>query len=125
MKKNTHNTEKRIFQAACNVFLLYGYHGASFQQIAITADVHKSAIHYYFRSKERLYYKVVSSVIADILNTDIHLLNKELIYAQRWFLITELYNNKSLFEDVLKELFGVYWKEKLYKLKKVLKIKQP
>ncbi|MBN1462903.1 MAG: TetR/AcrR family transcriptional regulator [Paludibacteraceae bacterium] len=53
-------TENKIIHAAKSVFLFYGYHGATLQQVADLAGVHKSAIHYYFRSKERLYENYIS-----------------------------------------------------------------
>ena len=49
--------------------------------------------------------------------------NQKLIDVHRWFIYTELYNNKNLFENVLKELYVVDWVEKLDVLKKVLEIK--
>ena len=94
------NTEERIFQAACNVFLLYGYHGATFQQIAILAGVNKATIHYYFRSKEKLYGKVVIFVLENIFKAELIFANKKTDEKQRWFLFTELYNNQNLFERV-------------------------
>lgn len=118
------NTEDRIFEAAKNIFLLYGYHGTRIQQISDTAGIHQSAVHYYFRSKDKLYGKVVSFVIENILNENNKFVtNQKLIDVHRWFIYTELYNNKNLFENVLKELYVVDWVEKLDVLKKVLEIK--
>jgi len=89
---------------------LYGYHGTTLQQIANKAAVNKAAIHYYFRSKERLYVKVVNNVIDDILKTKNGLIsNQEIIEQQRWFLYTEMYNNKILFESTLIELYANEW----------------
>ena len=59
MPNDNLSTEDLIFQAANNIFLLYGYHGTTLHQIAVMAGVNKSAIHYYFRSKEKLYGNVV------------------------------------------------------------------
>lgn len=122
MVNKLRNTEDRIFKAACDVFLLYGYHGATFQQIAILAGVNKAAIHYYFRSKEKLYGKIVAFVLANILNTNINSSNKQLINAPRWFIITELYNNKNLFENTLKELYLTDWVEIYKELKRLPEI---
>jgi AcrR family transcriptional regulator len=55
MKNNEISAEDRIFNVAYKIFLLFGYHGTTLQQIAMQAGVNKSAVHYYFRSKERLY----------------------------------------------------------------------
>ena len=94
MAKNELNTEAKILDAANSIFLLYGYHGTTLQQIASKAVVNKAAIHYYFHSKERLYVKVVNSVLDDILKTENGLIsNQKIIEKQRWFLFTEMYNN--------------------------------
>ena len=117
-------TEDRILDSAAKIFLLFGYHGTTMQQIAIKAGVNKSAVHYYFRSKERLYIKVVKKVLDLYYETkfEINEDRKEL-ETTTWFLITELYNNKNLFERALKELYPDDWDEKLYGLKKWFEFK--
>lgn len=47
--------EQHIIEAASEVFLEKGYHGASIRDIAAKAGVNVSMINYYFRSKERLF----------------------------------------------------------------------
>jgi len=124
MPNDLQSTEDKILQAAQNIFILYGYHGTKLHQIADLAEIHKSAVHYYFRSKDKLYGKVVGSVIENILKENNKFVtNQKLIDVHRWFIYTELYNNKNLFEIVLKELYVVDWVEKLDVLKKVLEIK--
>jgi TetR/AcrR family transcriptional regulator len=49
------DTEKRILAAATRVFLAKGRTGARMQEIASEAGINKALLHYYFRSKERLY----------------------------------------------------------------------
>jgi AcrR family transcriptional regulator len=63
-------TENKIFDAAYHTFLLYGFHGTTIQKIALKADVSKSSIHYYFRSKEKLYVLVVRSILDTIQETE-------------------------------------------------------
>lgn len=124
MADNDVTTENKILEAANSVFLLYGYHGTKLNRIADLAGIHKSAVHYYFRSKDILYGKVVSFVIDNILKENNKFTtNQKLIEGHQWFIFTELYNNKILFENVLKELYIVDWSEKLTELKKVLEIK--
>ncbi|MEM8484722.1 MAG: TetR/AcrR family transcriptional regulator [Bacteroidota bacterium] len=55
-------TEERIFQAALQVFAAKGKSGARMQEIADTAGINKSMLHYYFRSKEKLYEAVFDYV---------------------------------------------------------------
>ncbi len=124
MSNNELDTETKIFDAANSIFLKFGYHGTTLHKIAVRAGVHKSAIHYYFRSKDILYGKVCNFVIENILKeTNKFTTNQKLKDVHRWFIFTELYNNKNLFENVLKEIYIVDWSEKLTELKKVLEIK--
>ena len=124
MPNDLQSTEDKILQAAQDIFILYGYHGTKIHQIADLAGIHKSAVHYYFRSKDKLYGKVVGCVIDNILKENKDLPPNQIpIEKQRWFLFTELYNNKYHFENVLKQLYIVDWAEKLTVLKRILEIK--
>lgn len=123
MSNNDVTTENKILKAANTVFLLYGYHGTTIHQIAKHAGVQKSAIHYYYRSKEKLYSKVIKFILEDILKNGIHFNAPIKISAkQKWFLYTELYNNKICFEKTLKELYLNDWDKKQNEIKKLCKI---
>ncbi len=52
-------TRKRILRAARQVFSERGYDGATFQAIAVRADLTRPAINHYFSSKQVLYREVV------------------------------------------------------------------
>jgi AcrR family transcriptional regulator len=49
------STEQKIIQAARKEFIETGLSGARMQHIAERAGVNKALLHYYFRSKEKLY----------------------------------------------------------------------
>ena len=49
------NTEERILKAAERVFVMHGYDGTTMQMIADEAGINKALLHYYFRSKDRLF----------------------------------------------------------------------
>jgi AcrR family transcriptional regulator len=88
------------------------------------AGVNKSNIHYYFRSKERLYVRVVKKVLDGILNTKVNNHSDQKGFEKTtWFLITELYNNKYLFEKTLKVLYPDDWDETLNGLSKNFELK--
>jgi TetR/AcrR family transcriptional regulator, repressor for uid operon len=53
-------TRKRIVNAARRVFSERGYDGATFQAIAVRADLTRPAINHYFSSKRVLYREVVA-----------------------------------------------------------------
>lgn len=60
-KKDT--TEEKILEAAKNVFVSKGMDGARMQEIADQAGINKALLHYYFRSKERLFEAIFSQII--------------------------------------------------------------
>lgn len=57
------STEQRIFDAAHEVFTQKGMDGAKMQDIAEKAGINKALLHYYYRTKEKLYEAVAKAVI--------------------------------------------------------------
>ena len=57
--------ERVILNAAETAFVAHGFKGATMQQIADLAGVPKANIHYYFKSKKKLYNTVLTSIIND------------------------------------------------------------
>ena len=49
------STEEKIFEAAFKVFQRKGFSGARMQEIADEAEINKAMLHYFFRSKEKLF----------------------------------------------------------------------
>jgi TetR/AcrR family transcriptional regulator len=60
--KKEQNTEEKILAAAKKVFLKEGMAGARMQDIADEAGINKAMLHYYFRSKERLFEKIFAEL---------------------------------------------------------------
>ena len=54
-KKPTLSTQEKIILAARKVFLKKGMEGARMQEIADEAGINKAMLHYYFRSKDKLF----------------------------------------------------------------------
>ena len=48
-------TEEKILIAARDVFIQKGFAGARMQEIADAAEINKAMLHYYYRSKEKLF----------------------------------------------------------------------
>lgn len=61
-------TETKIIQAATEVFLEKGKDGARMQEIAQRAGINKALLHYYFRSKDKLYEKVFREKVFNFLD---------------------------------------------------------
>ncbi|ENU87695.1 hypothetical protein F973_00106 [Acinetobacter sp. CIP 102129] len=59
------STQKRnqLLNAALDVFSVYGFSGASLDEIAQLANMHKSNIFYYYENKESLYVEVLTTVM--------------------------------------------------------------
>jgi AcrR family transcriptional regulator len=62
------NTENRIVDAAKKVFIAKGMDGARMQEIANEAGINKALLHYYFRTKSKLFEKVFTIVFSDVLH---------------------------------------------------------
>lgn len=64
-----HSTEAeaRILHAAQAEFEAKGYNGARMQAIADTAGISKASLHYYFRSKDKLFEKIFEQAIEEYL----------------------------------------------------------
>ena len=84
-------SEEKIFRAALEVFSEAGRSGARLQEIADRAGVNKALIHYYFRSKERLYEEVFVFIIRR--------------YFKR---IAEALEGDGSFEDLLRRFIDDY-----------------
>ena len=76
-------TRKRILQAARLVFSERGYDGATFQAIALRADLTRPAINHYFSSKRALYRDVVNQTNKLVVVTGIQSAERETTLAGR------------------------------------------
>ena len=56
-------TEKLILDAAMKVFTQRGFDGARTEDIAKEAGINRALLHYYYRTKEKLYETVAHAVI--------------------------------------------------------------
>ena len=55
MSNTEHSTEEKIIAAAELEFQSKGYHGARMREIASRAGINKGLLHYYFKTKDRLF----------------------------------------------------------------------
>lgn len=62
------SADKRILKAAEEVFAEKGYDGASVNEIAKRADISKTQIFYYFKSKKELFDELIKNHIKDGMN---------------------------------------------------------
>ena len=64
-------TRERIVLAAREVFSEVGYDAATFQEIAVRADLTRPAINHYFKSKRALYQKVIEATNAMVVSVGV------------------------------------------------------
>lgn len=114
--------EERILAAAIEEFTQKGFAGARMQSIADKAKISKSALHYYFRHKEKLFRLVLDKTVGRILNklwldlSGLESFNEKLEYGFRYyyqainknikvvkFIFWELNRNPVLISEFLKE----------------------
>lgn len=76
-------TEEQILEAAKKVFQEQGFAGARMQEIADEAGINKSMLHYYFRSKDKLFQNVFQDsmrqffpIIFKVLASDLEVVPK-------------------------------------------------
>lgn len=70
-------TRRRIVRAARQVFSERGFDGATFQEIAVRADLTRPAINHYFSSKQDLYREVVRQANHDVVGAGIERARRE------------------------------------------------
>ncbi|MEZ4702998.1 MAG: TetR/AcrR family transcriptional regulator [Rhodothermales bacterium] len=71
--ENQQETEGRVLSAATDEFHEKGFHGARMQEIARRAGLNQSLLHYYYRTKDRLFeavfHRAAKQVMAPVLET--------------------------------------------------------
>jgi AcrR family transcriptional regulator len=60
------NTEEKILTAAQSVFIQKGMDGSRMQEIANEAGINKALLHYYFRTKQKLFEAIFSKVFKQV-----------------------------------------------------------
>lgn len=107
--KEAHNTEQLILDAAKKVFMEKGFDGARMQQIADEAGINKALLHYYYRSKEKLFDAIFMEAfmqflprIGNVMMSDMPFFDKIREFVSHY--ITVLQANPHLPSFVLHEL---------------------
>ena len=121
------NTEQKIIEEAEKEFLLKGFDGARTTSIAAKAGVTHAMFHYYFRTKEKIFEKIISQkleLLTKLIMDSISLKNLSLEEKLKRiidshidfvsdnpqlpvFLVREIFNNPQRF-DILKSRFETF-----------------
>ena len=121
------NTEQKIIEAAEQEFLIKGFEGARTTSIAAKAGVTHAMFHYYFRTKEKIFEKIISQKMDLLTNLIIESITLENLSLEEklqriidshidfvsenpelpGFLVREIFNNPERFE-ILKARFETF-----------------
>lgn len=85
------NTEQRILQAAQRVFYRAGLGGARMEEIAREAGINKALLHYYFRSKEKLFERIFVEAFHALLPQAVAIIAAPLPLAEKITRISHFY----------------------------------
>ncbi len=119
------NTEDRILQAAEKIFVRDGYDGARMQDIADEAGINKALLHYYFRSKDKLFQQILMQKLQSFLPKILVIVDAEKTVLEKFeaivdgylqmlaanpqlpiFVLFSIYRNPSFLEHMPRELFS-------------------
>ena len=103
------NTEEKILNAAQTVFIQKGMDGARMQEIADEAGINKALLHYYFRTKEKLFGAIFRKVFMQIFPNIMAMVHSELPIEEKLGIFIEkyidlLHKNPFLPTFILKEM---------------------
>ena len=75
--------ETKILEAATTVFIQKGLAGASMQDIADEAGISRTSLHYYYRSKDKLFDTVFEHVVGALILQQRHIINADMPLAEK------------------------------------------
>lgn len=91
VNKYSSNTENKILKAAKKVFIQKGWSGTRMHEIASKAKINKALLHYYFRTKERLFEAVFKYAIYKFIPKITEVMTSEKTIFEKIELITDQY----------------------------------
>ena len=120
MTEQEQNTEQRILDAAKEVFQQKGMTGARMQEIADKAGINKSLLHYYYRSKDKLFGKVFEIAfslfipkVKEVILSDYSIFQKIEFFVDSYldllqkhpyipsFIVSEINRNPKILVDII------------------------
>ena len=86
-------TEEKIIEAAREIFFKKGLDGARMQEIADLAGINKALLHYYFRSKEKLFEAIVTKATGEFFPVIFATWSMDIPFEAKIYTFTEKYIN--------------------------------
>lgn len=122
MTEHEMNTEQKILNAAKDVFQHKGLTGARMQEIADKAGINKALLHYYYRSKDKLFEKVFEMAfslfiprVKEMMGSDRPIMEKIAFFVDNYlellnkhpyipgFIISELNRNPQILVNIIEK----------------------
>jgi TetR/AcrR family transcriptional regulator len=133
-------TEDVIFDAAQDVFIQKGYEGTRMEEIAKVAGINKSLLHYYYRTKDKLFNAIFEKAfrtyilpkIQIVLDSDVSIFTKIEMFTEVYidtimknpyipnFIINELNRNPDNVTELFNKVVGQQGNDFLGKLKAII-----
>jgi len=103
------DVETKILEAATIVFIQKGLAGASMQDIADEASISRTSLHYYYRSKDKLFDTVFEHVVGALISQQRTTINADIPLADKLKLFIDGYmdfmlNNPSCVSFIVHDL---------------------
>lgn len=89
MEKN--NTEQQIIEAAKQMFIEKGYAETSMSDIAARAGINRPALHYYFRTKEKMFEAVFSEIVCSFIPSIQEAVSQDAPMSERIAKVVDIY----------------------------------
>ncbi|PSL48252.1 TetR family transcriptional regulator [Chitinophaga niastensis] len=90
------NTEAQIIAAAKKIFMQKGLSGARMQDIADEAGINKAMLHYYYRSKDKLFDIIFEEAADNVFKVLSAILKSDMPFAEMVAAIVENYINNLI-----------------------------
>ncbi|WP_462280659.1 TetR/AcrR family transcriptional regulator [Salinivirga cyanobacteriivorans] len=97
------NKEQKIKESAFQCFILNGYKGTTIDEIARTAGVSKTSVHYYLRDKDTLYFLLIEEISNELVQP-VSISSGKLL-----FLLHEIRSNKKMLLTTLENIKQLPW----------------
>jgi len=92
-QKDNIETEQKVLEAARSIFQKKGFFGARMDEIASKAGVNKALLHYYFRSKEKLFDKIFQEAVGEFIHKVVSVLNGDLPLDVKIYRTVDMYSH--------------------------------
>lgn len=91
MTKENKTMEQHIIDVAKQVFMENGFVETNMSDIAAAAGVNRSGLHYYFRTKDRMFEAVFSDIITKFIPAIHHIITQDIPIGERTGKIIDIY----------------------------------